>query len=209
MHPRLAPQLRRESHVLPQRRAQRPLIRRRTRPARRPPLRNLRQLHQRFQLQPPLYVPASHLLPRDRACRCGRRQHREARPREHVLRQQRPAPHVLLAHLRLCNAIRVPVRLLQVPCKRVQARRKPCARAAERRNNIVLAARRRVVPVVRPGSVQEGRLRGSHNVPEAEADQVAATIKDRSARSAPAQGFPRRSQASRSMRASPRHADGR
>jgi hypothetical protein len=199
MHPRLAPRLRRDWHVLPLRRARPPLIRRRTRPAPRPPLRNLRQLHQRLQLQPRLSVPALHLLPQDRACRCGRRQHREARPREHVLRQQRPVPHVLLAHLRLCNVIRVPARLLQVPGKRVQARR----------NNIVLAARRRVVRVVPQGSVREARLRGSHNAPEAGADQVVATIKGRSARSVPAREFPRRSQASRSMRASPLHADGR
>jgi hypothetical protein len=118
-------------------------------------------------------------------------------------------PHVLLAHLRLCNVIRVPARLLQVPGKRVQARRKACARVAERRNNIVLAARRRVVRVVPQGSVREARLRGSHNAPEAGADQVVATIKGRSARSVPAREFPRRSQASRSMRASPLHADGR
>jgi hypothetical protein len=209
MHPGLAPQLRRERHVLLQRRAQRPLIRRRTRPVRRPPPRNRRQQHQHLQLQPRLYVPALHLLPQDRACRCGRRQQREARPREHVLRQQRRAPHVLLAHLRLCNVIRAPVRLLQVPGKRVPVRRKACARVAEHRNNIVRVARRRVVRVVRQGNVREGRLRGSHNAREAGADQVAATIKGRSARSVPAREFPRRSQVNRCMRASPRHADGR
>lgn len=79
----------------------------------------------------------------------------------------------------------------------------------ERRNNIVLAARPRFVLVVRQGNVREDRLRASHNVPEAVADQVVATIKVRSARSVPAREFLRRSQVSRFMRASPRHADGR
>ena len=148
-------------------------------------------------------------LPQDPACRCGRLQHREARPREHVLQQQGPAPHGLPAHLRLCNVIRVPARLLQAPGKRVPVRRKACARVVERRNNIVLAARPRFVLVVRQGNVREDRLRASHNVPEAVADQVVATIKVRSARSVPAREFLRRSQVSRFMRASPRHADGR
>jgi hypothetical protein len=209
MHPRLAPPLRRDLHVLPHPRAQPPLIRRHTRPARLPPLRNLQQLQQRLQPQLRLYVPALRRLPQDPACRCGRLQQRETRPREHVLRQQRPAPHGLLAHLRLCNVTRVPARLLQAPAKRVQVLRKACARVLERRNNIVLAARRRVVLGVRQGSVREDRLRASHSVLEAAADRVVATIKDRSARSVPAREFPRRSQESRSMRASPRPADGR
>jgi hypothetical protein len=208
MHLRLAPQRHRELHVLPHPRAQPQPIRRRIQPARLPPLRNLRQLHQRLQPQLRLYVPALRRLPQDPACRCGRLQHREARPREHVLRQQRPALHGLLAHLRLCNVIRVPARLLRAPGKRVQVCRKACARVVERRNNIVLAARRRVALVVRPGSVLEDRPRASHNALEAVADRVVATIRDRSARSVPAREFPRRSQVSRSMRASPRHADG-
>jgi len=63
--------------------------------------------------------------------------------------------------------------------------------------------------VVRQGSVPVDRLRGSRSVLEVAADRVVVTIKDQSARSDRAREFPRRSQASRSMRASQQHADGR
>ena len=146
---------------------------------------------------------------RDPVFRCGQLEYREARLWEHVLQQQRLALCGLLAHLRLCNVIRVPVRLLQARRKRVPVRRKACARLVVRHNSIVRAARRRGVPVGRPVSVPADRLRGSHNVPAAVAGQVAATIKDQSERSVPEREFRRPNRASRSMRASPQHADGR
>jgi len=178
------------------------LIRRRTRRARRP--------RRRLLLQRPLHVLAFHLLhPRhDPAFRYGQLQHREARLREYVLPQQRLELRGLLARLQLCNVIPVPAALLLARDNRAQVRRKACARLA-RHNNIVRAARRRVVLVARLGSVRVDRLRGSRNVPAVAADQVVATIKDQSARSVPAREFPRPNQASRSMRASPRRADGR
>ena len=148
-------------------------------------------------------------LCQDPACRYVQLQHREARPRVHVLRRLHLALHDPLAHLRLCNVIRVQARLLQARAKRVLVRRKACARLAALRNNIVRAARRRVVPVARQGNVRVDRLRDSRSAPEAVADRVVATIRGPSERSVPARGFPRRSQASRSTRASPRHAVGR
>ena len=145
---------------------------------------------------------------RDPVFRCGQLEYREARRWERDL-QQRLALRGLLAHLRLCNVIRVPLRLLQARGKRVPVRRKACGRLVVRHNSIVRAARRRGVPVGRPVSVPADRLRGSHNVPAAVAGQGAATIRDRSARSAPAREFPRPSQASRFMRVSRQRAGGR
>ncbi len=201
MHPQLALRLLRELRDLRHLQARRQLIRRRTRLVQRqPPQRSLQHLHQRLLLRLPLHDPAlrRHHPRRVPACHCGLQRHREARLRERAL----------LAHPQLCNVIRVPARLLQPPGKRVLVRRKACARRAPRRP-IVLAARRRVVPVARPGSVRVDLLRGSRSAPAVAADQAAATIKDRSAHSAPAPEFPRRSQASRSMRASRQHAVGR
>ena len=200
-----------ELRDLPHLRALPRLIRRRIRPARHQLLRSLQQLHLRLLLRLLRQDPASR--PHHRrpvlACHCDPRQHRAARPREHARRQQRPALHGLLAHPQLCNVIRVPARLLQARGNRVQVRRKACARLVELRNNIVRAARRRVVLAERQGSVRVDRLRASRSAPEAVADRVVATIKDQWARSVPAREFPRRSQASRSMRASRRHAVGR
>jgi hypothetical protein len=203
----------RELYVLPHLRARRQLIPRLIRPVQRQPQRNLLQLRQHLLLQLPRHVPALRLLHqrRDLACPCDlRRQHPEARLREHVRRQQRLGLRVLLAHLQLCNVIhRVRARQVLRRGNHVPVRRKACARLVERHNNIVQAVRRRVVLAVRRGSVLVDRLRDSRNAPAAVVDRVAATIKDRSAHSVPAQEFPRRSQASRSMRASPRRAVGR
>jgi hypothetical protein len=196
--PQLALQPLRELRDLPPHlRAQPQLIRRRIRLAQHPPQRNPRHLRLHLQLQ--LHDPASrlHRLRPGLACHCGRLQHREAGQREHVPPRQRQALCVLLAHLQLCNVIH-----------RVPARRKACARPAPLRR-IVRAARHRGVPVVRQGSVRADRPRGSRNAREAVAGRVVATIKDRSEHSALGQEFPRPSQASRSMRASRRHADGR
>jgi hypothetical protein len=62
--------------------------------------------------------------------------------------------------------------------------------------------------VVRQGSVLVDRHRDSRSDPAAAADQVVATIKDRSERSVPAREFLRPNQASRSMRASLQRAVG-
>ncbi len=184
--------------------------RRRTRLAWRLRLRSLQHPHLRLLLQLQLYVPASRRprLRQDLACRCGLQQHREPPPGR-VRQRQRPALRALLAHLQHCNVIhRAREHPLQALGKRVLVRRKACARLAPH-NSIVQAARHRVALVARPGSVRVDRLRGSRSVLEVAADPVVVTIKDRSARSGPEQEFPRRSQVSHSMRASPRHADGR
>jgi hypothetical protein len=203
--PRLVLRLLRVPRVRPHLRARPQLIQRRI-----PRARCLRQLHLRLQLQLLLRAPALRLLRlrHDPACRCGHRQHREARPQEHVLRQRRLALHGLLAHPQPCNVILVPAALLLARDNRAQVLLKACALLVLR-SNIVPAARRRVVPVVRPGSVRVGRLRGSRNALAAVADQVVATIRDQLARSGPAREFLRPNQASRSMLASPRHAVGR
>jgi len=209
--PQLALRRLRALRVLPHLRAQRQPIRRRRLPVQRQSRRSLLQLYRRLLLQLQLLVPASrlHRLRRDPECHCGHLQLRAARPREHGLRRQGLGLCALLAHLPRCNAIhRVPARLLQAPGKRVPVRRKACALLAPHRH-IVRAARRRVVLVVRQGSVLVDRLRVSPSVPVVAADQVVETIKGRSARSVPAREFPRRSQASRCMRASQQRADGR
>jgi hypothetical protein len=141
---------------------------------------SLLQLHLRLLLQPRSRAPELRLLllrlvP---ACRCGLRQHREPRLREHVLQRQRPGLRVRPAHPQHCNVTHVPVLLLRARGKRVLARRKACVRLVERHNNIVRAARRRVVLVVRPASVRVDRLHGSHNAPAAVAGRVVATIRD-------------------------------
>jgi hypothetical protein len=208
--PRLALQPLLELRDLPHLLVRPRLIWRRTRLARRLRLRSLQHPHLRLPLQLRPYVPASRRprLRRDLACRCAPQQHRVARPREHVLRRQRQALRGLQEHLQLCNVIRVPARLLQARGKRVRVRRRACARLA-RHNSIVRAARRRVVLVVRRGSVRVDRLRGSRSVLEVAADRVVATTKGQSARSVLVREFQRRSRASRSMRASQQHADGR
>jgi len=186
------------------------LIQRRTRLAQRLPLRSLLHPHPRLLLQLRLGDLAflSDHLRRVPAFRCGLLQHR-ARPEGHVPQRKRLARHVLPAHRQHCNVIHhVPARLLRGLGKLVLVRRKACARLAPLRH-IVPAARRRVVLVVRQGSVRVDPLRDSRSVLAAAADQAVATIKDQSARSAPARESPRRSQASRFMRVSRQRADGR
>jgi hypothetical protein len=182
--PQLALPRLRALHVPPRLLERQQLIRRLRliRLARCPRLRGLLQLHQRLQLRLPLHVPELLLLLLRRvlACRCGLRQHREARLREHVLRRHRLGLRVLLAHLQQCNAIQYGREGLVLRRDNlVLVRRKACARPVERRNNIVRAARRRAVLVVRQGSVRVDRLRVSRNVLVAAVDQAAATIKDR------------------------------
>ena len=211
MHPQLALRLLRELRDLLHLQARRQLIRRRTRLVQRqPPQRSLQHLHQRLLLRLPLHDPAlrRHHPRRVPVCHCGQLQHREARLRERALRQQRLGLHGLPAHRQHYSVTRVPARLLQAPGKRVLVRRKACVRLAPRRP-IVRAARRRVVLVGRPGSARVDLLRGSRSAPAVAADRVVATIKARSAHSAPAREFPRQNQASRSMRASRQHAVGR
>jgi hypothetical protein len=186
------------------------LIQRRTRLAQRLRLRSLLHPHPRLLLQLRLGDLAflSDHLRRVPAFRCGLLQHR-ARPEGHVPQRKRLARHVLPAHRQHCNVIHhVPARLLRGLGKLVPVRRKACARLVPLRH-IVRAARRRVVLVVRQGSVRVDPLRDSRSVLAAAADQAVATIKDQSARSAPARESPRRSQASRFMRVSRQRAGGR
>ena len=158
-------------------------------------------LHQRLLLRLPLHAPALRRYHPRRvlACHCGL-----AATPERAFGSApcwRPLGH-------FCNVIRVRRAASSVPGQRVLVRRKACARRAPRAD-LSPSSAPQGRPGARPGRVPVDLLRGSRSAPAVAATRRSRPMKDRSAHGAPAPEFPRRSQASRSMRASRLHAVGR